>query len=37
MKAERINNINFQGKLILTGKFEQKPQECVNLVKNDIN
>jgi len=37
MKAERINNTNFQGKLILTGNFEQKPKECVNLVKNDIN
>ena len=37
MKIGCVDNTNFQGKLILTGKFDQKPQECVNLVKNDIN
>ena len=31
------NQPKFSGKLFLTGKFEQKPQECLNLVKNDID
>lgn len=36
MRAERIDNANFQGKLIITNRLSNKPDNCIKKVKRDI-
>ena len=36
MRAERLDNTNFQGKLIITNRLSNKPNKAINKVKGDI-
>ena len=36
MRAERVDNTNFQGKLIIVNRLSNKPGKCINKVKSDI-
>ena len=36
MRAEHINNINFQGELVVTNRLSKKPSNCINKVRDDI-
>ena len=36
MRAERADNINFKGKLIIVNRLSSKPNRCINKVKGNI-
>ena len=36
MRAERVDNTNFQGELIIVNRLSNKPNKCINKVKSDI-
>ena len=36
MRAECITNTNFQGRVVITNKLSNKPQQCINKTKKNI-